>query len=129
MLATRFPVLKGGTMKRSKLRGTAASLLCVGLLTTGGSAVAQEMRSQQQTQDEYSSSSAPPDQSTSTSTTSSTSTSRSSASKQATLKECVERERAGDSTKSESEARKTCHDALRAERDNPDNEPRPPHQQ
>ena len=116
-------------MKRSTLCGTSASLLCVGLLTTGGASVAQEMRSQQQTQDDYSASSTPSNQSTSTSTTSSSSSSRSSSSQHATMKECVERERAGDSTMSESEARKACHDALRAERDNQDNEPQPPHQQ
>lgn len=104
-------------MKRSTLRGTATSLLCVGLLATAGAAVAQETRSQ--TQDEYSSSTTPPDQSTS----------RSSSDKHAMMKNCVERERAGDSTMSESEAKKACHDALRAERDNPDNEPTPPHQQ
>ena len=112
-------------MKRSTLRGTAASLLCVGLLTTAGATVAQETRSQ--TQDEYSSSTTRPDQTTSTSTT--TSSSRSSSDQHAVMKECVERERAGDSTMTESEARKACHDALRAERDNVDNEPQPPHQQ
>jgi hypothetical protein len=115
-------------MKRTMLCGTAASLLCVGLLTTAGAAVAQETRSQ--TQDEYSSSSSTPsDQSTSTSTTTTTSSSRSSSDQHAMMKECVERERAGDSTMSESEAKKACHDALRAQQDNHDNEPRPPHQQ
>ena len=116
-------------MKRSTLCGTAASLLCVGLLTTAGAAAAQETRSQ--TQDEYSSSSSttPPNQSTTTSTTTTTSSSRSSSDQHAVMKECVERERAGDSTMSESEAQKACQDALRAERDNHDNEPRPPHQQ
>jgi hypothetical protein len=112
-------------MKRNTPRFTAASLLCVGLLVTGGAAVAQETRSQQQTQDEYSSSRTPPSHSSSTSSSSSTSGSRSSASQHATMNECVERERAGDSTMSESEARKACHDALRAERDNHDNEPQP----
>ena len=104
-------------MKRSTLCGTAASLLCVGLLTAGGAAVGQDQRSQ--TQEEYST---PNTQPLSTQ-------SYSPSSKQDVMKECVKRERAGDNTMSESEARKACHDALRAERENQDNEPQPhPHQ-
>ena len=101
-------------MKLRSLCGTAASLLCVGLLTTGA-AVAQDTRSQ--TQEEYSTPNTPP----------SSTQSYSPSSKQDVMKECVKRERAGDSTMSESEARKACHDALRAERENQDNEPQPPH--
>src|SRR4051812_9398457 len=112
-------------MKRSTRCGTAASLLCVGLLTTSGAVFSQETRSQ--TQDEYSSTS--PSQSNTTSTTSTTSTSRSASSKHSMMKDCIERERAGDSTMSESEARKACHEAIRAEQDNYDNEPQPPHNQ
>jgi hypothetical protein len=41
------------------------------------------------------------------------------------MKDCVARERAGDSTLSESEAKKACHDALKSEKDNHDNEPQP----
>ena len=103
-------------MKRRSLCGTAASLLCVGLLTTGGAAVAQDTRSQ--AQEEYSTPNTQP---------SSAPQSYSPSSKQDVMKECVKRERAGDSTMSESEARKACHDALRAERENQDNEPQPPH--
>jgi hypothetical protein len=107
-------------MKRSTLCGTAASLLCVGLLTTGA-AVAQDTRSQTQeeysTQEKYSTPDSQP----------SFTESYSPSSKPAALNECVRRERAGDSTMSESEARKACHDALRAERENHDNEPKPPH--
>jgi hypothetical protein len=94
-------------MKRSTLCGTAASLLCVGLLTTTGAAIAQDVRNQAQSQ---------PQPQT-----------REESKQQAVMKECVERERAGDNTMSESEARKACHDALRAERENQDNEPQPPH--
>ena len=91
-------------MKRRPLCGTAASLLCVALLTAGGTANARDARDQQQQQQEESK-------------------------QQAVMKECVKRERAGDNTMSESEARKACHDALRAERENHDNEPQPhPHQ-
>ena len=100
-------------MKRRSLCGTAASLLCVGLLTTGA-AVAQDTR---QTQEEYSTPNTQP----------SSTQSYSPSSRQDVMKECVKRERAGDSTMSESEARKACHDALRAERENQDNEPQPPH--
>jgi len=106
-------------MKRSKLCGTAASWLCVGLLTASSAAFAQETRSQP-TPDEYSSTTAPqttaPDQAHNASTHS-------------MMKECVKRERAGDSTMSESEATKACQDALRAKRENHDNEPQPPHRQ
>ena len=107
-------------MKVRILRGAAAaSLLCVGLVAMGA-AFAQDVRSQQ-TQDEYSSSSSttPPNQST---------TSESSSSKHTTMKECVQRERRADSTMSEPEAKQTCQDAMRAKRDNHDNEPQPPHQ-
>ena len=110
------------------VRGTAASLLCVGLLTTGATALAQdtvghESAQQTQNQDEYSSTS--PNQSTTTSTTTTTSDSKSSSSRHRVMKDCVARERAGDSTMSESEAKKACHDALKAQSDNQDNEPRP----
>jgi len=100
-------------MKRSTLCGTAASLFCVGLLTVGGAAVAQDTRSH--TQEEYSKPDNQP----------SFSQSYSPSSKQDVLKECVKRERAGDSTLSESEAKQACQDALRAERENHDNEPQP----
>jgi hypothetical protein len=116
------------TIAKSTLRDTAASVLCVGLLSVGGVAFAQDTvghESAQQTrnQNEYSSTS--PDQSTTTSTTTTTSTSNSSSAKHRVMKDCIERERAGDSTMSESEARKACHDALKAQSDNQDNEPRP----
>ena len=101
-------------MKRSTLRATAASLLCVSLLVAASSAAfAQEPRSQP-APDQYSSTT-PSDQS--------------AASTQSMLRECVKRERAGDSTKSESEAKQACEDAMRAKRENRDNEPKPPHHQ
>jgi hypothetical protein len=114
------------TIAKSTLRGTAASMLCVGLLSAGGGAFAQdpvghESAQQTRNQNEYSSTS--PDQSTTTSTT--TSTSNSSSAKHRIMKDCIERERAGDSTMSQSEASKACHDALKAQSDNQDNEPRP----
>jgi hypothetical protein len=118
-------------MKRS-IKYTAAAFACVGLLTAGAAAFAQDpqdpmtQNSAHQTQsqqDEYSRS--VPNQSTSTSTTTTTSTSKSSSSKHQAMKDCVARERAGDSTLSESEAKKACHDALKAEKDNHDNEPQP----
>ena len=118
-------------MKRSfhnrKPAGAAALLLCVGSMT-GAAAFAQdrvghESAQQTQNQDEYSSTA--PSQSTTTSTTTTTSSSKSSSSKHQVMKDCVARERAGDSTMSESEARKACHDALQAQSDNQDNEARP----
>jgi hypothetical protein len=104
-----------------KPKFTIAALICVGLLTTSAAAFAQDQ--QTQNQDEYTSSS--PNQSTTTSTTTTTSSSKSSSSKHQVMKDCVARERAGDSTLSESEARKACHDALKAQSDNQDNEARP----
>jgi len=92
-------------------------LLCIGLLTASSAAFAQETRSQP-TPDQYSSTT-PPDGAHNTS----------SASIQSMMKECVKRERAGDSTKSESEAKQACQDAMRAKRENHDNEPQPPHHQ
>jgi hypothetical protein len=41
------------------------------------------------------------------------------------MKDCVARERAGDNTLSESQAKKACHDALKAQKDNPDTQPQP----
>jgi hypothetical protein len=107
--------------------GAAALLLCVGSMTTGAAAYAQdrvghESAQQTQNQDEYSSTA--PNRSTTTSTTT-TSSSKSSSSKHQVMKDCVARERAGDSTMSESEAKKACHDALKAQSDNQDNEARP----
>jgi hypothetical protein len=104
--------------------------MCVGLLGSGAAAFAHdrpghESEKQTQSQDEYSSSSTVPGQTTTTSTTATTSRSESSsASKHRVMKDCIARERAGDSTLSESEARKACHDALQAQSDNQDNEPR-----
>jgi len=93
-------------MNNRMLRGAAAaSLLCVGLAATGAAFAQdppQDPRSQQTT--------TPPNP------------------KQATMKECVQRERRADSTLSESEAKKTCQDAQQAKRENHDNEPQPPHQ-
>jgi hypothetical protein len=116
-------------MKRTIHKYALGGLLCVGLLASGATAFAQdraghESAQQTQSQDEYSSTA--PDQSTTTSTTTTTSRSdSSSSSKHRVMKDCVARERAGDSTMSESAARKACHDALKAQNDNQDNEPRP----
>ena len=106
-------------MKRSTLRATAASLLCVGLLVAASSAAfAQEPPRSQATPDEYSSKTPPPDEAPN----------KPSAYSPNMMRECIKRERAGDSTKSESEAKQACQDALRAKRENHDNEPRPPRQ-
>jgi hypothetical protein len=108
--------------------GAAALLLCVGSMTTGAAAYAQDRvghESAQQTQDQDEYSSTAPNRSTTTSTTTTTSSSKSSSSKHQVMKDCVARERAGDSTMSESEAKRACHDALKAQSDNQDNEARP----
>jgi hypothetical protein len=117
-------------MKRSfhnrKHVAAAALLLCVGSMS-GAAAFAQDRvghESAQQTQNQDKYSSTAPNQSTTTSTTT-TSSSKSSSSKHQVMKDCVARERAGDSTMSESEAKKACHDALKAQSDNQDNEAKP----
>lgn len=114
-------------MKHCVAKYTAAALLCVGLLASGAAAFAQEQEhsssQQTQSQDEYRS--ATPGQSATTSTTTTRSNSRSASSKHHMMKDCVARERAGDSTMSESEAKKACHDAWQAQQENQDNEPQP----
>jgi hypothetical protein len=111
-------------MKRRSLYGTAASVLCVALVAMGTTAVAQETRTQP-TPDEYSTNQ-PPDESARP-TTESSRTTESASSTQSMMKKCIQRERAGDSNLSESEAKKTCQDAMRDKRENRDNEPRPHH--
>lgn len=98
-------------MKRRSHYGTAASVLCVALLATVTTAVAQETRTQP-TPDDYSSSISQPDDAA-----------RPTA--ESLMKKCVQRERAGNSTLSESEAKQTCQEAMRAKRENHDNEPQP----
>jgi cytoskeletal protein RodZ len=112
-------------MKCSIARHTAVSLTCVGWLTAGAVAFAQEApQSQDQyTQDQYSRTS--PNQSTSPSTEATTPSN--SKSDHSAMKDCVARERAENSSLSQSQAKKACHDALKAQKTNPDHEPQPPH--
>jgi hypothetical protein len=42
------------------------------------------------------------------------------------MKDCVARERASNSTLSEADAKKACRDAMKAQKDNRNNEPQPP---
>jgi hypothetical protein len=106
-------------MKRSIAKHTAVSVTCVGLLAAGAAAFAQEAA---QSQDQYSRTS--PNQSTSPSSTEQTTPgSKSSSSEQRAMKDCVARERAGDSTLSQSKAKKVCRDQLKAQKENPDNQP------
>jgi hypothetical protein len=109
-------------MKRSIAKHLAASLICVGLLTAGAAAFAQEAP---QSQDQYSRTS--PHQSTSPSSTETTTPSGgASSSKHEAMKDCVARERASNSTLSESDAKKACREAMKAQKDNRNNEPQPP---
>jgi hypothetical protein len=113
-------------MKRGIAKHTAISLTCVGLLTAGAAAFAQEVP---QSQDQYSRTSpeysrTSPEQSTSPSTETTTSSNKS---EHRAMKDCVARERARDSSQSESQAKKACHDALKSQKSNPDYEPQPPH--
>jgi len=115
------------------MKRTFASVMFVGLVTASAAVFAQDARapspSEQQLQDQeqYSqdryTTTAPDSSSTSTTTTPRTS-------KHEEMKDCVAREQASNSTMSKSDAKKVCHDALKAQRDeqraNPDNEPQPP---
>jgi hypothetical protein len=117
-------------MTRSIRKFTAASLMCVGLVATGGAAFAQDTVTHdydRQTQTQGTNPSSSPNDSTSTSTSTTATTSNSnSSSKHQIMKDCVARERAGDSTLSESDAKKACHNAMKAQRDNQDNDARTP---
>jgi ubiquitin len=106
-------------MKRNIAKHTAISLTCLGWLTAGAIAFAQEAP---QSQDQYSRTS--PHQSTSPSSTETT-TPSSSKSDHSAMKDCVARQRASDSSVSESQAKKACRDTLKAQKANPD--PQPPH--
>ena len=109
-------------MKRSIGNHIAAALTCVGLLTAGAGAFAQEAP---QSQDQYTRPS--PNQSTSPSSTETTTPSGGpTSSKHQAMKDCVARERASDSTLSESDAKKACRDAMKAQKDNRNSEPQPP---
>lgn len=108
-------------MKCSFHKYTAVSLMCaVGFLMSGAAAFAQstvehESARRAQNQDEYGSRA--PNQSTST-----TSTSKSSPSKHQVMNDCVA---ASEQGMTKTEAKKACHDALKPQSDNQDNEPRP----
>src|SRR5258708_5818838 len=106
-------------MRRIIAKHTALTLTCVGLLTAGAAAFAQEAP---QSQDQYSRTS--PSQSTSPSSTEATTPGNSKSDHRA-MKDCVERERAKDSSLSESKAKKACHDQMKAQKQNPDNQPQP----
>jgi hypothetical protein len=96
-------------------------------LTAGAIALAQEAP---QSQDPYSQqdqhSRTAPDPSTSSSSNGTTTSSSGKSDHRASMKDCVARQRAEDSNLSESQAKKACHDALKAEKRNPDHEPQQP---
>jgi hypothetical protein len=113
-------------MKRSIAKHTAVSLACLGWLTAGAIALAQEAPQRQDpySQDQYSRTS--PDQSTNSSSTDTTRPGDSKSDHHRAMKDCVARERADNSGLSESQAKKACHDAMKAEKRNPDHEPQQP---
>jgi hypothetical protein len=110
-------------MKHSISKHIAASLTCVGLLTAGAAAFAQEAP---QSQDQYSRTAPEQTQPTSEPTTpsgKSSSPDSANSSKHSAMKDCVARERASNSSLSESDAKKACHDAMKAQKNNPDYQP------
>jgi hypothetical protein len=92
------------------------------LLTAGAAAFAQEAP---QNQDEYMRT-APHQSTTPSSTEPTTPSGKSSSTKHETMKDCVARERSANSSISESDAKKACRDAMKAHKDNRNNEPQPP---
>ena len=117
-------------MKNGFAKYTAGSLVCVGLLMTGSAAFAQDAMGQggqspaQPTQDHGRYPQAT-DPGQSSSSSSSSSTMSSSKPTKQEMKDCVARAKASDSTLKDSDAKKACHDALRAQKANPDSQAQP----
>ena len=119
-------------MKNGFAKYTAGSLVCVGLLMTGSAAFAQDTMGQggqspgQPTQDHGRYQSTNP-QATDPSQSSSSSSSTTSSTKptKQEMKDCVARAKASDSTLKDSDAKKACHDALRAQKANSDGQGQP----
>ena len=122
-------------MKGTFAKYTAGSLISVGFLMAGSAAFAQQTMAQssqspaQQTQNqgEYQSSSPQssyPGASTGNSSSSDSSMSSGKVSKQE-LKDCVTQARQNDSTLTQSDAKKACQQALKAQKSNQDSQAQP----
>jgi ABC-type glycerol-3-phosphate transport system substrate-binding protein len=95
------------------MKRTVASLMFVGLLTAGAAAFAQDQSAAQP----------PPPMPTNTqsSTTTTTTSSTNMPSKHEVMKDCIAREQADNTSMSKSDAKKACHDAMKAQKDTQQN--------
>ncbi|MFL6600354.1 MAG: hypothetical protein ACJ8R9_03410 [Steroidobacteraceae bacterium] len=108
-------------MKRSIAKHTALSLTCVGLLTAGA-AFAQQASPGELSRPVPNRSATP--SSAEPMTPAHTASDRGTTAN-GTMKDCIDRERAKDSNLSESKAKKACHEQMKAQKQNPDYQPRP----
>ncbi len=113
-------------MKRIYANYTAGSLLCVGVLVTGTAALAQDSTVKasqspaQQTQTPgFEPGPGPTGSRPDTTGTPGSMSSQSGKSAKQHMKDCVVRTRASNTSISESDARKACREAMKAEKDNP----------
>ena len=116
-------------MKRTFAKYTAGSILCVGFLVTGTAAPAQDSTAKgsqspaQQTQTPgFEPGPGPSGSRPDTTGTPGSMTSHSGKSTKQQMKECVARTRASNTALSESDARKACQEAMKAQKDNPHQE-------
>ena len=112
-------------MKRIFAKYAAGSVLCVGFLVTGTAALAQDSTGNgtqsptPQTQTPGFEPGPGPTSSSPATGTPGSMSSQSGKSAQQHMKECVARTRASKTDLSESDARKACQEAIKAEKDNP----------
>jgi hypothetical protein len=116
-------------MKHIFAKYTAGSVLCVGFVVTGTAALAQDSTEKgtqsptQQTQTPgFEPGPGPTSSRPDTTGTPGSMSSQSGKSAKQQMKECVARTRASNTDVSESDARKACHEAIKAEKDNPHQE-------
>jgi hypothetical protein len=113
-------------MKRIFAKYGAGSVLCVGFLVTGTAALAQDstargtQSSPQQTQTPgFEPGPGPSGSRWDTTGTPGAMASQSGKSAKQQIKECVARTRASNTALSESDAKKACHEAMKAQKDSP----------
>ena len=113
-------------MKRFFAQHVASSVLCVGILVTGTAALGQSSTAKgsqspsQQTQTPgFEPGPGPSGSRWDTTGTPGSMTSQSGKSAKQQMEECVARTRASNSALTESDAKKSCHEAMKAKKDNP----------
>jgi hypothetical protein len=111
-------------MKRFFAKYAAGSVFCVGFLVIGTAAVAQDSTAKsksppQQTEQGFEPGPGPSGSRWDTTGTPGSMTSQSGKSTKQQVKECVARTRASNTALTESEARKTCKEAMKAQKDSP----------